>query len=67
MEGGEGRSESSYATACLDWWYVQLQYVWFPLLVIPFYVPLLQLSGLEEALEYCELEKKFASQNAREG
>lgn len=28
---------------------------------------MLQMSGLEEVLEYCELEKQFASQNTKDG
>ncbi len=34
----------------------------FPFPHVPIPVSPFQLSGLEEALEYCELEKKFANQ-----
>ena len=31
------------------------------------HVLLLQLSGLEDALEYCELDKQFATQKTKDG
>ena len=39
---------------------------WFPYLMFPFH-SIVQLSGLEEALEYCELEKQFANQQPKDG